>query len=1571
MSQIISSSFTPATVIYAAQLHGRRITRLLKVVVLGTILSLLLSSTARVQAQSALDGFDPNANGTIRVVVVQPDGKILIGGDFTTLSPNGGIAIARNHIARLNSDGTLDAGFDPNADDSIYALALQSDGRILAGGLFTSIGGQPRNRIARLDSATGSADLFNPNVTGIVLAIAVQTDDKVLVGGGFVIIGGQSHNHFARLNTDGTPDTAFSPSGANSNVNAIVVQADGKILAGGDFNGPSSIGGQTRNRIARLEATTGMADSFDPNANNQVYSIAVQADGKVLVGGAFNGANSIGGQTRSRVARLNGTTGLADSFDPNASDEVRSLVPQMDGKILVGGFFASVGGQMRDRIARLDATTGLADSFDPKANSPVRSIAIQADGKILAGGDFTTLTPNGGAMLTRSHIARLETDGRLDQTLNPNILGGTVNATAVQADGKILIGGQFVQVLGVPRNNIARLNADGTLDPGFNPNADGEVLCMVVQPDGGILVGGSFNGANSIGGQTRNRIARLDPTTGLADSFDPNANNDVWTIVLQGDNQILAGGAFTNIGGANRNRLARLNPTTGSADSFDPNANNTVRSIAVQADGRILAGGEFSGANSIGGQMRNRIARLDATTGAADSFDPNADGPVYSIAVQPDAKILTGGAFSGIGGLTRRHIARLDAASGLADSFDPNANLNVFSIATQADGKIVVGGSFSGPNSIGGQPRHFIARLDATTGLADSFNPNSDNVVSSVAVQTDGKILVGGSFNNIGGNPRNRLARLTNDTPALQSLGVTQHIITWNRAGSSPQFARVTFEYSTDNVSYSALGNGTAAGSNWSLSGLNLPIAQTFYIRARGYHRGGLDNGSESIAETVRNAFLTGAEPTPTPTPTPTATPTPSPTPACSPNPVVTTNADSGPGSLRQAINDACPGSIITFDMSQVVSPITLTSGALGTDKGLTISGPGASQLAVVANGGAVFQAAPVFPTVVMVSGLALKNGASPMGGVSHSGSGTLNIAGCFVSNNVSSTSGGGVWNQAGIINIIDSTLDSNSTPGSGGGVLNGAGTINIVNSTLSNNSSFFAGGGAGLCNSSTGTVNLTNCTISNNSASAFGGPGRAGGILNQSTGTVNITNCTIANNTADIGGGIVNLSSGLVQIRNSIVGLNTGGTSSPDVNGAFTTQGHNLIGRNDGSTGFTPGANGDLVGTSASPLDPELGALANNGGPTMTRALSGTSPALNAGDNGAVTSPPFIGPPFFDQRGTGFPRIVASIVDIGSFEASAATPTPTATATPTATPTPAPTATPTPSPTPTATPKATPTATATPTPSPAPTATPTPTPSPAHALNISTRMRVDTGNNVLIGGFIVTGNAPKKVVVRGIGPSLAQFGIGDLLADPTLELRDSNGGSMPNDDWQDNAAQATQLTALHLAPNDPKESALVATLQPGGYTAILAGKDNGTGVGLVEVYDVDAAADSQLANISTRGFVLINDNVMFGGFILGGNNNTRVVVRGRGPSLAQLGLNPVLADPTLALHDGNGLLLVANDDWQDDPAASQLAALGLAPSDPKEPAIFRSLPVGAFTAILAGKDGGTGIGLVEVYNVQ
>jgi uncharacterized delta-60 repeat protein len=836
---------------------------------------------------SALDGFDPNANGPVYVVVVQPDGKILIGGGFTSV-----LGVTRNRIARLNPDGTLDTAFDPNVTNAnlegppppqlvVISIALQADGKILVGGFFTSIGGQPRNNIARLDPVTGLADSWDPNATGSeqdfpVQSIVVQADGKILVGGDFDSIGGQTRNNIARLDaTTGLADS-FDPNATGdpfgSVVYSIVLQADGKILAGGAF---ASIGGQPRNNIARLDSTTGLADSLDPNATgggggySRVHSIAVQADGKILAGGHFT---LIGGQPRNNIARLDPITGLADSFNPDAPGlniVVHSIVVQPDGKILAGGEFTSIGGQIRNRISRLDATTGLADSFDPNANDLVRSIAVQADGKILAGGFFTTLSPNGGAAVTRNRIARLETDGRLDQTLNLSTVGTYVTATAVQADGKILIGGSFSTVLGVTRNNIARLNTDGTLDIAFNPNANDAVHSIAVQADGKILAGGFFNGANSIGGQSRNFIARLDPITGLADSFNPNASSTVYALAVQSDGNILAAGEFTSIGGQTRNHIARLDPTTGLADSFNPNANGRIYSITVQADGKILASGLFT---SIGGQTRNHIARLDVT-GLVDSFDPNANGNVHSFAVQTDGKIVAGGLFTSIGGQTRNNIARLDPTTGLADSFNPNANERIYSITVQADGKILVGGVFT---SIGGQTRNHIARLDGTTGLADSFDPNANGNVQSIAVQADGKILAGGMFSSIGGQTRSLFARLTNDTAALQNLAVTQTTITWTLGGSSLQFTRVIFAYSADNVTYTSLGNGTATGNSWILTGLNLPTGQNIYIRARGYYRGGFSNGSESAMESVRNAFLSGGV---TPRPTPSARPRPTPAP--------------------------------------------------------------------------------------------------------------------------------------------------------------------------------------------------------------------------------------------------------------------------------------------------------------------------------------------------------------------------------------------------------------------------------------------------------------------------------------------------------------------------------------------------------------------------------------------------------------------------------------------------------------------------------------------------------------------
>jgi len=281
-----------------------------------------------------------------------------------------------------------------------------------------------------------------------------------------------------------------------------------------------------------------------------------------------------------------------------------------------------------------------------------------------------------------------------------------------------------------------------------------------------------------------------------------------------------------------------------------------------------------------------------------------------------------------------------------------------------------------------------------------------------------------------------------------------------------------------------------------------------------------------------------------------------------------------------------------------------------------------------------------------------------------------------------------------------------------------------------------------------------------------------------------------------------------------------------------------------------------------------------------------------------------------------------------------------------------------------------------TPTPTPSPSPTPRP-PSQAQLLNISTRMDVQTGDNVLIGGFIVTGNVAKKVVLRAIGPSLTQFGIVGALADPVLELHQNIAGIdtviASNDNWMDSPEKA-EIEAAGFAPADDLESAIIATLDPNApYTAIVSGKNGASGVGLVEAYDLDQAADAQLANISTRGFVETGSNVMIGGFILGnGIGTTNVVIRGLGPSLSAFGVDGALTDPTLELHDANGAVVQSNDNWKDNSAADQaeLTADQLAPTEDLESAMIVTLPTAAFTAIVAGKDGVTGVGLVEVYRL-
>lgn len=724
----------------------------------------------------------------------------------------------------------------------------------------------------------------------------------------------------------------------------------------------------------------------------------------------------------------------------------------------------------------------------------------------------------------------------------------------------------------------------------------------------------------------------------------------------------------------------------------------------------------------------------------------------------------------------------------------------------------------------------------------------------------------------------------------------------------------------------------------------------------------------------------------------------------------VNSNADSGgtcPGAtctLRQAILSAAPGD--TIDFASGITTITLTSGQLLISKNLTINGPGANVL-TVQRGENFFRVFEINSgsTNTTISGLTIAEG-------------WVSTAGLFGS------SGGGILNSSasGTVNIVSCVLFDNVADnvglGMGGGIYN-AGTVNIINTTIADN---FSPEGGGIYNASGASANITNSTIFDNHTGRFE---NGGGIYN--AGSVTIINTTISGNSTGQfgeGGGVSN--EGTVIARNSIIAKNGAGHEGDDFNGVLISQGFNLIGNNDQTT-MTP-TTGDQIGTPASPIDPLLGPLQDNGGPTPTLALLFGSPAIDKGGAApGITS---------DQRGRQRPVDIAAIAnamggngsDIGAFEVfspiqfssadysvgeSAGSVTLTVTRTDDVS---------QPATVHYATSDRTATAgsdynsasgdlafasgetsktlsvqildddihegneeTFTVTLS-SPTGGDLGLPvavvtivedDPApRSLNISTRSRVETGDNVMIGGFIITGNVPKPVVLRGLGPSLVNAGVPAtaVLNDPVLELRGASGALITsNDNWKE-SPQRAQIEGTVFQPADDREAVILATLPPAGYTAVVRGQDGGSGVGLVETYDTDQSSDSMLANLSTRALVGTGNDVLIGGFILGAaNGGADIIVRALGPSLAEFGIANPLPDPTLELRDANGGLMTSNDNWKDNPAQQQqIMAAGLQPSHDLEAALAVNFPPGNYTAIVAGRDFGSGgLGLVEIYNLQ
>ena len=923
------------------------------------------TNLARLNADGSLDaGFNPDANGLVHALAVRPDGRLLVGGSFTTLNGQ-----PRTNLAQLNPDGSLDPTFRLDAasedfESLIFAFAPQPDGKFLVGGVFSTLGGQPRANLARLNADGSLDDSFRPAVSetelwlrSSVASIAVQCDGKILIGGTFNQVNGQPRQNLARLNADGTLAPTFNPGvgGQLDQVFGVTLEGDGQILVGGTF---TSAAGVARTNLIRFNNTGPATDSLSRDGSTLTWlrggtgpevtrttfehtsdGIAWTAlgNGTRVAGGWQLRANPpAGGTLRARgffaashknsssgyvetllgapvfttqpVSRTNNaeTTAtfslLATGPEPLSFQWLKDGLPLADGPAVTGatidtltlaGVLKAAEGSYRlvvsnpsGSVTSLVATLTVIDpvitgwpvsryaepgqsvTFSVSAVGTALNYQWWKDGVALPlataaslsftnvqlsdAGAYRVVVTNPFANVT-SAVATLTVNlATLDTNFTP-AANLSVSAVALQADGKTLLGGTFTTLAGSTRLRLGRLNANGTLDTTFNPQPNATVYCLAVQPDGKVLVGGDFT---TLAGTARTAIGRLNTNgtldTGFTTTFLTPPPGQTLTaraqaILLQPDGKIVVGGRVAYNGGIATGFISRLN-TNGTTDvKFDVTfgVNGPVATLALQADGKIVVGGLFSLLRNL---PRNRLGRLNADGTLDTNFTANADNTVLTLAVQSDGRILVGGSFNSVASQPRTNLARLNANGTLDPNFVAAAtgtsSASVYSLALQADGKIVVGGLF---NAVAGQPRANFARLNADGTLDAGANPGPNNYVYGLAIQTDAKIVAAGEFTQIGSQSRSRIARLSLPEPATQTLGYNGATLTWQRGGSSPEVGRTSFEFSTNLTTWSLLGAGTRIAGGWELGGLSLLPAGR--IRARGVAVGGGFNASTWFLE--------------------------------------------------------------------------------------------------------------------------------------------------------------------------------------------------------------------------------------------------------------------------------------------------------------------------------------------------------------------------------------------------------------------------------------------------------------------------------------------------------------------------------------------------------------------------------------------------------------------------------------------------------------------------------------------------------------------------------------------------
>ena len=744
---------------------------------------------------------DGSIDGNVATSAIQSDGRIIVGGNFTSYNPTT-TSTTSFRIMRLNIDGTRDFSFNTGTgfDYDINSIAIQSDGKIIVGGAFGGFNGQYASKIIRLNTDGTRDTTFNigagfNGLGDFVNSIAIQSDGKIIIGGKFTIYNGIASNRIIRLNIDGTRDASFKNGGLNGGfddvVKSIAIQSNGKIIVAGLFkyyNSSNFTPVTVANKIIRLNADGTNDSSFYLQAgfNNTVNSIAIQSDGKIITEGLFT---TFEGIAVKKIIRLN-TDGTRDSsfnLADGFNGVIESVTLQSDGKIFVGGSFSVqeyiiIGGVFTItfrgfNIIRLntDGTTDKSFNTGIGFNNTVKSIKLQSDGNIFVGGNFTTFDG-----IIANAIIRLNTNATIDTSfcIKPGF-NNAVNSIAIESSGNIIAGGNFTTFNGIAANGIIRLYPDGTKNSQFyiGTGFNGSIRSIVTQLDKKIIVGGCFP---TFSGNTVNNIIRFnidgtsdtsfitgagfDGSFGFNGTNGSNASTGVYSMIVQSDGKIIAGGDFTTFQGITANGIIRLN-TNGTRDtsfSIGTGFNSYVNAIAMQSDGKIIIGGNFTAFNGI---ITNRIIRLN-TDGTSDTsfkvpyYGFNSD--VNTIAIQSNGKIIIGGNFTTFDRIAANNITRLNTGGTRDTEFvkDIGFNGTVTSIAIQSNEKIIVGGVFS---TLGGKIAKGIILLNPD-GTSDSlFNSGVgfNNRINTIAIQPDGKIVIGGHFGNYMGIPVKTIVRLS------------------------------------------------------------------------------------------------------------------------------------------------------------------------------------------------------------------------------------------------------------------------------------------------------------------------------------------------------------------------------------------------------------------------------------------------------------------------------------------------------------------------------------------------------------------------------------------------------------------------------------------------------------------------------------------------------------------------------------------------------------------------------------------------------------------------------------------